>query len=147
MEFQSINLFKWDYLVVDCGYVSRLHKHIASIRSQTTVHEDDVEEDHALMFFIDYTYNSLEHTSKYKIMPVELDKDHVYEALVELIDQQKLSDVKAVCFKYVETDIDYVKLLQEYEHCACFGEPYIVASFKTKSGKTVLYKKFDTESG
>jgi len=149
MEFQTIDLVHWDYLIVDCGYVDRLIKRKDDIISKTTIDADDNnDEEHALMFFIDYDYNSDTKKSSYKRIPIQPDDYDVWGALMGLIKQKKLSSVQAVCFKQGDWDVNLVEMLQKYRHCACFGgSPYIIASFKTKNGKIVLYKKFDTESG
>ena len=149
MEFQTIDLFHWDYLIVDCGYVHRLIARKDDIISKTTIDTDDYnDEEHALMFFIDYDYNSDTKKSSYKMIPVQSDDDDVWGALMGLIKRKKLSSVQAVCFKREDSDVNLVEILQEYRHCACFGgSPDKIASFKTKNGKIVLYKQFDTESG
>lgn len=148
MDFCQVNLFCWDYLVVDCGYVERLYKYADEIKEETAFENDEGEDDHALMFFVNYDYDPKTKESTYHCHPHQADPDHVYDALLGLIQTKRLNSVQAVCFKQADLDVGLVTMLTEYQHCGCFGEhPYLVASFKTETGKTVLYQKFDTESG
>lgn len=141
MNFQIVDLFRWDYLVVDCGYISRLANHSKHIISQT---EDD------LMFFMDNNYDPKTKKTTYFKIEVEPDVDGVYDTLVELAKEEKLSIRGAVCFNWggYYDDADLLDLLISYNHCGCFSDrPSVVASFTTHTGKKVLYKQFDTESG
>lgn len=147
MNFQIVSLFRYDYVVFDCGYINRLYKHADDMIEQTTIEGENGEDENALMFFIDHDYNRKTKKSTYKCVPYQKDEDGVYESLLNLIQEGKLDCLQAVCFKNMDLDVSLLEMLIEYRHCACFGSPYEVASFKTKTGKTVLYQKFDTESG
>jgi hypothetical protein len=151
MNFQSVNLCSWDYLVVDCGYVGRLIPEKNSIIETTQREGDEGEEDeHALMFFVDYDYHAATGKVTYKMTEVQPDEDQVFDTLMELTKKKKLgfSIRGAVVFKQGDWDIDLVEMLTKYRHCGCFGTfPYKVASFTTPNGKRVLYQQFDTESG
>lgn len=136
MDFQSVDLFSYDYLVIDCGYVYRLIPQTEDMISATTV--DEEAEGHALMFFMEHN----------KITYVKADPDGVVDTLLGLTKKKKLPRLSAVCFKQGDHDVDVLEMLMGYHHCGGFGmNPYMVASFKTKTGKRILYKKFDTESG
>ena len=121
--------------------------YIEDIIEQTTFEDYDGSPQHTLMFFIDYDRGTSPVT--YHKYSVQEDSDSVFDTLVEVTKTTKLTFIAgAVCFKHADLDIDLVEMLTKYDHCGCFGtEPIFVASFKTKNGKTVLYKRFDTESG
>jgi len=147
-KFQCIDLYDWDYLVVDCGYVDRLVQYTDDIIEKTKRDLDDDDEgseevEHPLIFFMDSVGSKT-----YELTEVQPDTVEVYDALMKLILKDKIYVRGAVCFKQGDWDVDLVEMLTEYQHCGCFGTtPYQVASFTTESGKKVLYKKFDTESG
>lgn len=150
MNFNKVNLSCWDYLVVDCGYVDRLYKHRDDIIERTTFEDEDedgeITKTHALMFYVDRDYHG--ETPKYKFRMCQADPDDIENVLLGVLGRKQLILSGAVCFKNNDCDLDLVELLVDYRHCGGFETyPYEVAEFTTKSGKKILYKKFDTESG
>jgi len=141
LGFKSISLCRWDYLVIDCGYVERLVGKMDDIIAKTTV-DGEKGLEHPLMFFV------VPEAHGHRCINVQPDTDNVQAALMSHIGNEDFYIRGAVCFKQGDWDCNLLELLREYNHCAFFGtQPEQIASFVTGTDKTVLYKRFDTESG
>lgn len=142
-----IDLCRYDYLILDPGYITRLFDKIDDMNEQARDEESDQP---ALMFFVDYNYNS----KTYNKVEHQADSDGVYETLIELLEYSRKIKGRfnlrgAVCFKEGNYDVTLEKMIEEYQHCGGFDahHPCVVASFLTKNGKRVVYKSYGTESG
>lgn len=137
MDFQSVDLSSYDYLVIDCGYVDRLIPHADDMVAATIGEEEETgEEGHALMFFMEHN----------KITYIQGDPDGVVDTLLGLSKKKKLHKLSAVCFREGAYGVNVLEMLMDYHHCGGFGigvDPYRVASFKTKNGKRILYKGYE----
>lgn len=147
-DLQSIDLHHWDYLVIDCGYIDRLYNKADDIIERLGGINEETKE-HPLIFFMDYEYHGEDKPITYSKFSHQPDVDRVYVALKRLCRKKALDINGAVCFRNPDyQDEDPLNVLISYQHCGCFGrEAYKIYSFTTKTGKKVLVKHFDTESG
>lgn len=134
----------YDYIIFDCGYIDRLVKKKDEIVKKIAEGRQDDGDDllPSLIFFVETSTTGL------KRVKVANDPDNVYAALKEL--ELDLGIRGAVCFRDVPIDTSYLEIIGEYRHCGFFGpesEPSLVARFETSTGKRVLFRQFDTESG
>jgi hypothetical protein len=129
-----------DYVIVRCGYTGRLDKKQKSIKKFLNNNLTGAE----LLYSYDYLCGSGEY--------VYADNEKVTEFL-------KLCDKNGITKPHLHYTINFkcgnvgdavaiCEYLMEFDHCAFFDmENLYDVKYYTVENKTILYLKFDTESG
>ena len=117
MELQVVDLTRYDYVIVGCGYIQRLMRHTDKIIEECI----EANGGHPFMFF---------YLGGNSISIVQDDSDGVLAAFSQM--REKIGETEqSVCLKENACDIGCVMdSLRRCKHCACWGDrPIRVVSF------------------
>lgn len=146
MNFRTIDLYEYDYIIYDCGYVHRLVDKRNEIIERL---KDEDNNTHPLMFIADISWNRKSNRTELTCYPAQKDTDDVFQTLCTLNMKKPNFSLKGcVCFKQWDyDDEDALAILKSFRHCGMFGDPCKITAFETSHNKTVVVLHFDTENG
>lgn len=145
MNVHVIDLEDYDYLLLGCGYIDRLHEKareiIRATEYDTYIYPISTSKSHDLVYFIYF--------SAKKVVRFQPCIDMVSRSALVAQEEGRFTMKDSVCIRKSDYSHKLVKKLKSYHHCASFTEssiPSKIVSFITFTGKKVLYLEYDTES-
>ncbi len=130
----AINMIYADYAVYAPGYVDRLRKHKDEIEEK--LNDMMYEGESNILFMIEDNEEAL------RLINDGEDEDDIIKTLV---DNNMAGGT--ICIKNPPSILDAQDILTSYNHAAFFRHPSEVRGFITKTGRTLTWLNYDTESG